>query len=210
MIASNGAVLYDLGARRTLDRLCLIPDVALTAVARIRAQVPDAAFAFESGTHFGYERVYRTLVPADRSGPDPAPRPRGGAGARDLRGEDARPEPVPDRRRAARRVRACVGGTLTATCSSGRGEGLVELSAAGVDKASMLARTCSRLAVPARRVAAFGDMPNDVEHAQLGGDAARRRETPTRRCSRSASRSSRPTTSPAWETIMALLRRPSR
>src|SRR3954454_16335420 len=55
VIASNGAALYELGARQALDRLCLDPDVALTAVARIRARVPDVAFAFESGTHFGYE-----------------------------------------------------------------------------------------------------------------------------------------------------------
>ena len=69
VIASNGAVLYDLASRRTLDRLCLDPEVALDAVASIRASVPDAAFAFESGTHFGYEPAYRTWVPD--TGQDP-------------------------------------------------------------------------------------------------------------------------------------------
>lgn len=162
VIASNGAVLYDLGTRQTLDRLCLDPAVALEAVAGIRAQVPDAAFAFESGTHFGYEPAYRTWVPD--TGQDPTLRR---APVEQLAhevsavkmlvqsavlGDDA----------LLARVQACVGDTLTATCSSGRGYGLVEVSAAGVDKASMLARTCTRLGVPARRVAAFGDMPNDV------------------------------------------------
>lgn len=162
VIASNGAVLYDLGTRETLDRLCLDPAVALDAIGRIRAHVPDAAFAFESGTHFGYEPAYRTWVPD--TGADPTLRcDQVDALARDISavkmlvqsrslGDDA----------LLARVEESIGVTLTATTSSGRGHGLVELSARGVDKASMLARTCARLGVPARRVAAFGDMPNDV------------------------------------------------
>jgi Cof subfamily protein (haloacid dehalogenase superfamily) len=162
VIASNGAVLYDLGARQALDRLCLNPDVALTAVARIRARVPDVAFAFESGTHFGYEPAYRTLVPD--TGQDPTLRH---GVVEELAREISAVKMLVQSRSLNDdallvEVRACVGDTLTATCSSGRGEGLVELSSAGVDKASMLARTCARLGVPARRVAAFGDMPNDV------------------------------------------------
>ncbi len=162
VIASNGAVLYDLGTRETLDRLCLDPTVALDAVGCIREHVPDAAFAFESGTHFGYEPAYRTWVPD--TGEDPTLR-HGPVEqlAREVSavkllvqsqtlGDDA----------LLAQVQTCVGTGLTATCSTGRGYGLVELSAAGVDKASMLARTCARLGVPARRVAAFGDMPNDV------------------------------------------------
>jgi len=162
VIASNGAVLYDLGTRETLDRLCLEPAVTLTCIARIREQVPDAAFAFESGTHFGYEPAYRTWVPD--TGTDPSLR-RGPVEqlAREVsavkvlvqsqtHGDDA----------LLARVLGCLEGRLTATTSTGRGHGLVELSALGVDKASMLARTCARLGVPARRVAAFGDMPNDV------------------------------------------------
>ena len=169
VIASNGAVLYDLGTRQTLDRLCLDPAVALAAVACIREHVPDAAFAFESGTHFGYEPAYRTWVPD--TGTDPTLRhgtveqlAHGFSSVKMLvqshsLGDDALLE----------RVSTCVGGTLTATTSTGRDHGLVELSASGVDKASMLARTCARLGVPARRVAAFGDMPNDVSMLRWAG-----------------------------------------
>ena len=60
VIASNGAVLYDLGAGELLDRICIDPAVALTAVGRIRAQVPGVSFAFESGRRFGHEPTYRT------------------------------------------------------------------------------------------------------------------------------------------------------
>lgn len=162
VIASNGAVLYDLGTREALDRLCLDPEVALGAIACIREHVPDAAFAFESGTSFGYEPAYRTWVPD--TGQDPSLRC---APVEALAGEISAVKMLVQSRSLGddallTRVEGCVGATLTATTSTGRGHGLVELSASGVDKASMLARTCARLGVPARRVAAFGDMPNDV------------------------------------------------
>ena len=162
VIASNGAVLHDLGTGETLDRLCLDPDVALGAVACIREHVPDAAFAFESGTHFGYEPAYRTWVHDDGHDPDLLH----GSVEELARSISAVKMLVQSRSldddALRTQVMACVGGTLTATSSTGRGYGLVEISAPGVDKASMLARTCARLGVPARRVAAFGDMPNDV------------------------------------------------
>lgn len=41
-------------------------------------------------------------------------------------------------------------------------QGLLEVSAAGVTKASGLELVCDLLGVPAERVVAFGDMPNDV------------------------------------------------
>ncbi|MFD0811008.1 HAD family hydrolase [Amycolatopsis umgeniensis] len=41
--------------------------------------------------------------------------------------------------------------------------GLIEVSAHGITKATGLAEVAERLGVPAERVIAFGDMPNDVE-----------------------------------------------
>jgi hydroxymethylpyrimidine pyrophosphatase-like HAD family hydrolase len=40
---------------------------------------------------------------------------------------------------------------------------LVEVSAAGVSKAATLAALCERLGIAPDEVAAFGDMPNDLE-----------------------------------------------
>lgn len=47
--------------------------------------------------------------------------------------------------------------------------GLVEISAAGVTKASGLAWVCDLLDVPADKVVAFGDMPNDVPMLSWAG-----------------------------------------
>ena len=163
VIASNGAALYDLGSGRLLDRICLGAEVALAAVERIRALVPGVSFAFESGTRFGYEPTYRTWAPD--TGNDPAL--FSGPVEEIARSCEFVKMLVQshdlDADRLVERVRLAVGGTLTATHSAERGYGLVELSAAGVSKASMLRRTCARLGIPARRVAAFGDMPNDVD-----------------------------------------------
>jgi hypothetical protein len=66
------------------------------------------------------------------------------------------------------RVRPLLGDRLSATHSGfsrpDRGEaGLLEISAGGVNKASMLAYCCEQLGVVAADVAGFGDMPNDVD-----------------------------------------------
>jgi hydroxymethylpyrimidine pyrophosphatase-like HAD family hydrolase len=57
------------------------------------------------------------------------------------------------------RVIEAVGNRAVPTWS---GDHLVEISAAGITKASTLARICAELGVEARDVVAFGDMPNDL------------------------------------------------
>ncbi len=163
VISSNGALLYDLGAGEVLDRVFIDPEVALAAVSRLRAVLPGTAFGFESGLRFGHEPAYQIL--------------RAGAGAQPwiFTGpveEIVHTEPfvkmlvqhavvAPDA--LLERVREVVGDTLTVTHSSTGTVGLVEVSGPGVSKASMLRRCCARLGVAARDVAAFGDMPNDLE-----------------------------------------------
>ena len=60
------------------------------------------------------------------------------------------------------RLEPVLAGRLSATHSTSRGYGLVEIAARGVDKGAMLARLCQRLDIDAADVAAFGDMPNDL------------------------------------------------
>jgi Cof subfamily protein (haloacid dehalogenase superfamily) len=170
VIASNGAALYDLGAGELVDRICINPNTALDAVRRIRAAVPDASFAFESGTRFGYEPAYHRAWPDDE-GTDPALY-RGPAEQIATTEEfvkmlvQSRTMPPDD---LLGTVQAVVAGTLTATHSQVGTLGLVEISAPGVTKATMLRRCCARLGIDAHQVAAFGDMPNDVDMLSWAG-----------------------------------------
>ena len=170
VIASNGAALYDLGAGELVDRICIDPDTALDAVRRIRAAVPDASFAFESGTRFGYEPTYRRAWPDDE-GTDPALY-RGPAEqiatAEEFVKMLVQSQTVPPDD-LLRTVQEVVADTLTATHSQVGTVGLVEISAAGVSKATMLRRCCARLGIEAHQVAAFGDMPNDVDMLSWAG-----------------------------------------
>jgi len=169
VIASNGAVLYDLGEGRLIDRICLDAAPTLSAIASIREVVPDAAFAFESGTRFGYEPTYRLRFRDD--GRDPAIFT--GPLAEIAYAEDFVKLLVQSLALSAddllERVREVVGSSFTATHSQARDIGLVEISAAGVNKATMLQRCCERLGIDASRVAAFGDMPNDVDMLSWAG-----------------------------------------
>jgi len=163
VIASNGAVLYDLGTRQVLDQICVSGSAALAAVHEIRAAVPGTRFGFDSGIRAGYEPAY--TPPGGDDGTDPA-RYRGTAEEIAATGDFVKllvqhPELPADQ--LLDLVRPVVDGRLTATHSAAGGRGLLELSAAGVSKASMLRRCCTQLGVEALAVAAFGDMPNDVD-----------------------------------------------
>jgi Cof subfamily protein (haloacid dehalogenase superfamily) len=182
VIASNGAVLYDIAADEFLDRIYLDPAVLLDAVRTIRAAVPGIAFGFESGSRFAHEPQYAISPPVGLLPTRPQPEQRVvtdvgtnliGDAKELARGTDfvkmlvqhrgIRPDELLER------VRELLGDALTATHSAGREVGLVEVSAAGVSKASMLRRYCARLGVEARDVAAFGDMPNDVAMLSWAG-----------------------------------------
>lgn len=160
VIASNGAVLYDLGSRQVLDRMVIEAETALEAVALIRAAVPGTSFGFESGALFGHEQAY--VVPAIHDSVryvgEVAELARADGLVKLLaKNVDIGPDDL------LHRVREAVGDLLTPTHSTTATTGLVELSARGVSKAAMLQRVCEREQVDAADVAAFGDMPNDLD-----------------------------------------------
>jgi Cof subfamily protein (haloacid dehalogenase superfamily) len=181
VIASNGAVLYDTAAGEFLDRIFLDPALLRDSVRKIRAALPGIAFGFESGTSFAHEANYLMSPPVGLFLANRQPERRGADAGTDLTGDaedlargtdfvkmlvqhrGIRPDELLES------VRELLGDALTATHSAGRDVGLVEVSAAGVSKASMLRRYCARLGVEARDVAAFGDMPNDVAMLSWAG-----------------------------------------
>ena len=66
-----------------------------------------------------------------------------------------------------RQVEAAVGDLVTTTWSSTFA--LVEISAAGVTKATTLARVAAEMGLGAEDVVAFGDMPNDLPMLEWAG-----------------------------------------
>jgi len=161
VIASNGAALYDAAADEMIDRITIDTDTALDAVQRIRSVVEDVRFAFESGTRFGHEPQYATWAPSDGSDPDIFSGPVESIVHDDLVKVLVQSPGLHSDELLAR-VDSVIEGGLSATHSTSRGYGLVELSAPGVTKGAMLARVCERMEIDAADVAAFGDMPNDL------------------------------------------------
>lgn len=154
-VVSNGAITYDVHAREAISTTGIEPAQGLEITAAITAAVPGSTFAIEclDGIRQDPDFIERYRVPKGS--------PRGPlADIWDVpavkllvRHETLGQDEFRDR------VLAAVGDLANATWSV---PGLVEISAAGVTKASALVGLCAKLGVAAREVVAFGDMPNDI------------------------------------------------
>lgn len=163
-VVSNGALTYDLRARRATRVAGIPPESGLALAVAIRGRVPGSAFAIET------ERGIALTPEYDEPNPVPPGSPVGPL-------ERVWTEPAlkllvrdPGVPHEALRegVEAAVAGRATATWTM---PGLMEVAGAGVDKASGLAALCATLGIPAARVAAFGDMPNDLPMLRWAGRA---------------------------------------
>ncbi len=162
VIASNGAVLYDLGEKQVLRSRTIDRTLGRDAIRLLRRELPELRFGFEAGKRFGYEPGY--LI-TDDDEDDPAVRV-GRAEDLVLEADHVKilarhPEWSSDDLAAA--ATELIGDVLTVTHSSMPGSRLIELSRLGVSKASMLAEVCADLDIALADVAAFGDMPNDLD-----------------------------------------------
>ncbi|MER7276752.1 HAD family hydrolase [Dactylosporangium sp. NPDC000244] len=159
-ICANGAATYDPATDTIVHSEPLEADVLAEACARLRAEVPGVVFAVErdGGRQMRHE-------PGFPVGPWEADHESVGP----CTPEELLTRPAakllvragvqsPDEFTA--RVGACLAGLAEATNSSS--SGMVEVSAAGVTKASALALVARTHSVEAADVIAFGDMPNDL------------------------------------------------
>jgi len=164
-VCANGAVVYDLHTEQVVQSSLLEQDVATEVATALRAALPDIAFAVERpDLGFGHEQTY---VPSWEQ-PDHRPMPveqlvSGGvvkllARHRGL-GSDA----------LLAAARDAVGDRATLTHSSN--DGLLEVSAAGISKATGLAVLARQHGVAPGQVVAFGDMPNDLPMLAWAGRA---------------------------------------
>jgi hydroxymethylpyrimidine pyrophosphatase-like HAD family hydrolase len=162
-IVSNGALVWDVAAEAVHLHRPIPVDVGLEVCRRIRAAVPGTAFGVESldGIALEADFVERyPMPPGTRRGPlaevYDAPAVKILA-----RHEELEPQGFWDRALAA------IGDLATVTWSSATA--LLEISAAGVTKATTLALLCERRGITAQEVVAFGDMPNDLPMLEWAG-----------------------------------------
>lgn len=165
IIASNGACVQQEGhivAEHHLD-----PETIRRVAADMRSAVPGVAFAIEHARGWAHEPHY-SRHPDRGPAPSVAPLeelPLHGTLKLLAWHPEVSTEPL------ARAVSECVQDRFTATFSFLSRSGLVELSARGVTKASTLTGLLREWEISPHEVAAFGDMPNDIDMLRLAGSA---------------------------------------
>lgn len=164
-ICANGALVYDLRTQQVTDAHPLPADVARLLISDLRASVPGVTFAIERvDGQFAHEANYH-----------PRWEPEDSTIVGDL-------EPVFDVpiSKLLGRVEGTSSDDLLAMARAVVGEGLanlthssidglLEVMAYGVTKASTLEEVIGRQGLGAADVVAFGDMPNDIEMLEWAG-----------------------------------------
>ncbi|MFZ0971661.1 MAG: HAD hydrolase family protein, partial [Solirubrobacteraceae bacterium] len=156
-VCANGAVVYDLHTESVLEATTLEPATALELVDLLRAEMPGGAWAVEHAAGFGHEPNYvpRWPVPDDTRVAAIEALVEQPALKLMLRHSDLSADELLKRARE-------VCGDLAEFSHSNAADTLLEISAAGVSKATALARLCDERGIDRRDVIAFGDMPNDL------------------------------------------------
>ena len=155
-ICANGALLYDLRTETVLRSHLLSGRDALEVVAALRDAVPGVSFARENSTsRFGHEPAYRPRWDQDDKDVFEVEELLVDGVVKLLVRHEAM---TGDDLLAA--ARTALGDLVEATHSSS--EGLLEISARGVSKATGLAALAKDRGLSAADVVAFGDMPNDL------------------------------------------------
>lgn len=159
-ICANGALLYDLHTEELIDSQLIPAEVIGQVVELMTANIPGVGFALEYGNRFVFEanypvndahRKHESVREVDLAALSHEPAAKiliqhAGYHSNDLLA-------------AGREVLADL---VEVTHSTPVGPGLLEVSAAGVSKATALARFAAQHGIDSDDVVAFGDMPNDL------------------------------------------------
>ena len=163
-ICANGAVVWDLDSGTMVDHTPLAADLATRLVRDLRQAIPGALFAVELERGFGHEAGWsdgRVLISSPEALEADALELITGPVTKLLVRH-----PTMAFAEIAERARDAVGEHAVVTWAGLR---VVEISAAGVTKASALERLCRRLGIAASEVVAVGDMPNDLAMLDWAG-----------------------------------------
>jgi Cof subfamily protein (haloacid dehalogenase superfamily) len=164
-ICANGALVYDLTTESVIASHPIEGAVVRQIMADLRANVPEIGFAIERvDGQFAHESSYH---------PRWTPEPGTIVGDLDAVMADpmskllARVEGTTSDELLAR-AREVIGPDL-ANLTHSSIDGLLEVSAVGITKATTLAELAAERGFSAADVVAFGDMPNDIEMLQWAG-----------------------------------------
>lgn len=165
-ICANGAVVYDVHAGRAVRQHPVAPELGQAVVTALRGAIPGLAFAVEHADGaYGREAGYRSRIPSpplvmidsvDRLLERPA--------VKILARHDGY-----DGDRLLAEARSVAGHLAELTHSSR--DGLLEISAPGISKASTLALLAAEHGLSAQDAVTFGDMPNDLPMLAWAGTA---------------------------------------
>ncbi len=163
-ICANGGVVWDLHTESVVEAFPLEPAITRDVVALLKEALPGGAWAVERTTGFAREPAYQSRWPMPEDAitasvealvSEPAVKLM-------LRHDHLLADALLERARE-------VVGNLAELTHSNSNDGLLEISAAGVSKASTLARVCDERGIGPGEVIAFGDMPNDVPMLRWAG-----------------------------------------
>ena len=162
-VCSNGGIVYDVAAGAVRSFRSIPVAIGLDVVDRLRAAIPGTTFAVERTTGFAKELAY-----VERHGLPPGAPVGPIAEVFDdhtvkllARHERLDPEEF------WRQAEEVVGDVATTTWSST--SAMVEISAAGVTKATTLALLAEEHGLGPDDAVAFGDMPNDLPMLEWAG-----------------------------------------
>lgn len=163
-ICANGAVVWDLHTESVLEARPLMPDAAGHVVRLLKAALPGGAWAVERTGGFAREPGYtpRWPVPEDTIVDAVEALVTEPAVKLMIRHERFKAD-------ALLEVARKLVGHLAELTHSNSADSLLEISAAGVSKASALARICDQRGIARKDVIAFGDMPNDLPMLEWAG-----------------------------------------
>lgn len=165
-ILANGAALYDLRAGALIEAFPLPEDDALAIAHALRTAVPGTTFAVERARGFRHEPEYLAFEPDGAGQPAPVDELLAADTAQPLLKLLAKhPSLDPDDFLATALSVAGGHGEITRSSESA----LLEISGAGVSKATTLAKCCADRGVTSAEVVAFGDMPNDLAMLEWAG-----------------------------------------
>lgn len=163
-ICANGAYIYDMHGEVVVQTFAMSAATALEAAGRVRAALPDAAFALESQSGFSHEPAYQPRWDIhDPTKVGPIGDLLDGPIAKLLVRDDST---TGDAMLAA--VAPGLDGLVEVTHSDAN-DSLLELSALGVTKGSTLALLAEQWGIAQQEVVAFGDMPNDIDMLRWAG-----------------------------------------